>query len=211
VNCNLPSSSIPASIIPQQYGNENCQESLSKEPLQIAIRTAEIKDIDPLAEVLTQSFHPFKGVLLWLQPLLKLGIHQDLRSRLKTRSPDYVCLVAITDKGEDKEQIVGTIEINLRAPNFWLYSHKKSTYPYISNLAVSSSCRRRGVARQLLTRCDCIALGWGCQQLNLHVLDNNHRAQKLYYGSGYQLDRTESSWTSWLFKHPRRLLLRKKL
>jgi ribosomal protein S18 acetylase RimI-like enzyme len=206
VNCNLPSGSIAQSIIPQRNSKDSC-----KEPLPIAIRTAEIKDIDRLAEVLTQSFHPFQGILLWLQPLLKLGIYEDLRSRLKTRSPDYVCLVAVTDKGAEKEQIVGTIEIDLRSPNFWLYSHKKGTYPYISNLAVSNSCRRRGVARQLLTRCDCIALGWGCQNLNLHVLEDNHRAQKLYYGSGYQLDCVESSWTSWLFKSPRRLLLRKKL
>jgi ribosomal protein S18 acetylase RimI-like enzyme len=211
VNFNLSPTSISPLIDSPKKGSEPYPPSLSPESPSIAIRVAEVEDIESLAEILTQSFHPFKGVLLWLTPLLKLGIYEDLCSRLKAHSPHYVCLVAITAKGTDKEQIVGTIEINLRSPKFWFSPQKKNIYPYISNLAVSTCFRRRGVARQLLAKCDCIALGWGCRGLNLHVLENNQCAQGLYYGSGYEFHRAESTWIGWLFKLPRRLLLEKKL
>jgi ribosomal protein S18 acetylase RimI-like enzyme len=211
VNFDLSSGSISSSITPQRQEKEYCRELSSKEHLSIAVRTAEIGDVECLAEILTQSFHPLKGTFLWLQPILKLGIYEDLCSRLKNRSPYYICLVAVTAKEADEEQIVGTIELNLRSPQTWLYHQRKDEYPYIANLAVSRSFRRRGVARLLLAKCDCIALSWGCRHLNLHVLEDNQCARALYYRSGYEVDRSESNWFDWLFGFPRRLLLRKKL
>lgn len=211
MNFDLSPASISPLIDSPKKGSEPCPPSLTPESLAIAIRVAEVEDIESLAEILTQSFHSFKGVLVWLKPLLKLGIYEDLSSRLKAYSPHYVCLVAVAATGTDKEQIVGTIEINLRSPKLWFSTQKKNIYPYISNLAVSSSFRRRGIARQLLAQCDCIALGWGCRDLNLHVLENNQRARDLYCGSGYEFDLAESTWIGWLFKLPRRLLLKKKL
>ncbi|MGK7877434.1 MAG: GNAT family N-acetyltransferase [Xenococcaceae cyanobacterium] len=177
---------------------------------QLVIRTAQVKDLKGLAEVLTNSFHPPQGLLYWMYPLLKLGIYEDLRNRLHSCSPHYMCLVAskpVTTIVGEGEEIVGTVEIALRSTCSW--PTICSQYPYISNLAVRNSARRQGIARKLLLKCEQVALDWGFQQLYLHVLENNYQARQLYFTSGYQLHRIESSLSGWLFKRPRRLLLNK--
>jgi ribosomal protein S18 acetylase RimI-like enzyme len=176
---------------------------------QLIIRTVELKDIKGLTDVLTHSFHPRQGLWFWLYPLLKLGISEDLRSRLRSSSPHYRCLVAskvVYEVGAEVEEIVGTAEIAMRS-----YAVASDRSPYISNLAVSQVYRRRGIARQLLNGCERVAREWGCQYISLHVLEDNHSAKQLYFTSGYQLHRIECSLSSWLFKRPRRLLLRKKV
>lgn len=196
------------SLIPYQLTSTSSSPGAS----QVIIRTAHLKDINGLAEVLLQSFHSSQGLLCWTYPFLKLGIYEDLRSRLRSCSPHYLCLVAtmpvntILGKGEE---IVGTVEIALRSTS--PCSTVGSQYPYISNLAVRNSYRRQGIARKLLLKCEQISLEWGFQELSLHVLENNHQAQQLYFASGYRLHRIEPSLSSWLLKHPRRLLLNKQM
>lgn len=171
------------------------------------IRKAQLQDIKGLAEVLIQSFHPTRGWLSLWQPLLKLGVHEDLRSRLRAAAPDYCCLVALEVKETavgKQEKIIGTIELTVR-------TNCQTSYPYISNLAVIESHRRQGIARHLLLKCEQIAQEWGYQTLSLHVLDNNYPAQQLYTNSGYQLAEAELSWPNWFFQHPRRLFLQKTL
>jgi ribosomal protein S18 acetylase RimI-like enzyme len=175
------------------------------------IRVAQSKDIKGLAEVLTESFHSPNGFLGWTYPLLKMGIYEDLRSRLRSEEPYYSCLVASTalTTKTPQEEIIGTAEIALRYPNTWSLIGLQR--PYISNLAVSNSYRRRGVARNLLLKCEQTALEWGFRSISLHVLENNHQAKQLYFSSGYQLDQIEPSLGHWLFKSPRRLLLQKQI
>jgi ribosomal protein S18 acetylase RimI-like enzyme len=193
------------SLIPYSSASTNGNIGASS----LIIRKAETKDIKKLAEVLTHSFHPPERLFYWIQPLLKLGISEDLRTRLRGNSPHYRCLVAsqlVTTVAENKEEIVGTVEIALRAASI-LGNH----YPYISNLAVNHAYRRQGIARKLLLKCEQIASAWGFEELSLHVLEDNHQAKQLYLTSGYQIHRIESSWSSVLFKSPRRLFLNKKM
>jgi ribosomal protein S18 acetylase RimI-like enzyme len=176
---------------------------------QLIIRTAEPKDIKGLAEVLTHSFHPRQGIWYWFYPLLKLGIYEDLRSRFRSLPPHHKCLVAskvVNDVTGEVEEIVGTVEIGIRSG-----LTISNRFPYISNLAVSHTYRRQGIARKLLLKCEQIAREWGCQDISLHVLENNHPARRLYFSSGYRLYRIEFSFSSWLLKRPRRLLLYKKV
>ncbi len=167
------------------------------------IRFAQFKDIQGLSEVLLQSFHPAGDWLSLFHPLLRLGIHEDLRARLRAPKSDYYCLLAIA---HPSQEIIGTTEISLKN---WYYPQTRTGY--ISNLAVSPAFRRHGVARQLLLKCELVAQEWQCHGLALHVLDNNHQAKTLYTGLGYQTKPMEFSWPSGFFPRPRRLLLEKTL
>jgi ribosomal protein S18 acetylase RimI-like enzyme len=202
-----------------------------RKSISIAVRAARLGDLHDLAEVLAQSFHPPAGWMSWAYPLLKLGIQEDLRSRLQEQSPHYLCLTALasckesylTDEiqdsmprdrkkalkkaGSDLGKIAGTIEIALRSSG----AIALKQYAYISNLAVSQPYRRQGVARKLLLNCEPMALDWGFREIYLHVLEDNQQARQLYSSSGYRLHRVESSWESILFNSPRRLLLQKTL
>lgn len=174
------------------------------------IRAAQVEDLNTLAEILADSFHFQNGVFGWAYPFLRLGIYEDLRTRLRSNSPDRICLVALeraTKTGGDK--LVGTVEMALRSTE--PFARPRSRYPYLSNLAVRSSDRRRGVAKQLLLNCERVALEWRFQDLYLHVLENNHHARQLYFNLGYRLHKVDSSWNGWLLGKPRQLFLHKQL
>lgn len=171
-----------------------------------AIRTAQARDLGSLAEILADSFHDRSGMMGWIFPLLRLGIYEDLRNRLRSAPPHYVCLVAAVDQ---VEELAGTIEVALRLPPVWQSLHPH--YPYISNLAVKKLYRRQGAAMQLLTACERLVLVWGFEDLYLHVLENNYEARRLYLKAGYQLQGVEHNWWSWLLGHPKRLFLHKHL
>lgn len=178
----------------------------------VSIRAAQPRDLTILAEMLTDSFHPPTGIMRWAYPMLRLGIYEDLRNRLRSSVPHYACLVAVaavsTPTG-NREELAGTVELALRSTSSW--QPRAAVYPYISNLAVSKSCRRQGVAQQLLLTCERMSLEWGFKDLYLHVLENNHQARQLYLKAGYEQRQVESSSSTWLLGRPKRLFLRKLL
>lgn len=190
------------------------------------IRAAELKDLHGIADVLTDSFHSRDGWEGLMRPVFRLGIYEDMRTRLREAkptyalgggannagSPYYACLVsvfprsvAVSDVSE--ETVVGTVEIGVRSLELWT----PGSYPhiYVSNLAVAPAYRRQGVASQLLIACEAIARQWGANDLYLHVLQNNRSARRLYFNLGYRLHRVETSLVDWLLRRPKRLLLRK--
>ncbi|MDX2214143.1 MAG: GNAT family N-acetyltransferase [Oculatellaceae cyanobacterium bins.114] len=187
------------------------------------IRGARQQDLGTLAEVLTHSFHTKDGVLGLMYPLLRLGIYEDLRTRLRTQAPHYACIVAVKRSPLTEslvkinnpavaaitEALAGTVEIGLRAQSPWQV--RSQQYLYLSNLAVGTDYRRQGVALQLLKACEGIALKWGYKDLYLHVLENNQPARQLYLKAGYQVHREESGLGTWFLGQPRQLLLRKQL
>ncbi len=189
------------------------QDAVATNAPDIKIRTAQTQDLNQLAEILTDSFHPPTGIMRWVSPILRLGIYEDLRNRLRSSSEHYLCLVAVSQASTATnydEEIAGTVEIALRSSPSW--QPQVSKYAYISNLAVSHSCRRQGVAKQLLLACDHTAKEWGFQELSLHVLENNHQARQLYLKTGYKLSQIEPSYgTSKLLRRPKRLFLQKNL
>jgi len=59
------------------------------------IRTAKPQDLSSIAQILADSFHSRAGISGWFYPLFRLGIYEDLRLRLQSNSPRYVCLVGV--------------------------------------------------------------------------------------------------------------------
>ncbi len=188
------------------------------------VRPAKLEDVAEVAEILADSFHAREGVFSWAYPLLRLGIYEDIRNRLRSNSQHHVCLVAfdaapttVGDNSYSSDHVVGTVEMSVRSHlggTNYLYlgnNYLNRQYPYLSNLAVHSSYRRQGIAAQLLLSCEGIALSWGVGDLYLHVLENNHSARQLYFKLGYKLYEVDSSWSTWLLRRPRQILLHKRI
>lgn len=182
------------------------------------IRAAQTADLTALAEIVADSFHSPNGPLGWAYPLLRLGIYEEMRNRLRSTSQHHICLVALEEAVrtniEDcsysaNNQLAGTVEMSLRSTEPW--ASDRLRYPYLSNLAVRPTHRRRGVAGQLLLSCERVALDWGFKDLYLHVLENNNPARQLYFKLGYRLHQVDSSWSAWLLGRPRQILLHKEL
>ncbi|MDB9312445.1 GNAT family N-acetyltransferase [Spirulina sp. CS-785/01] len=177
------------------------------------IRMACFGDLHSLAELLANSFHPPVGLMMLAYPFLRLGIYEDLRTRFLANSPHHVCLTAIAPPvsplSSTGEEIAGIVELALRSPT--LPEMETVQSPYISNLAVSPTHRRQGIGRQLLLSCEPVAQEWGFQEIYLHVLENNEKAKQLYRSLGYETEKVENTCANFLFKQPRRLLLRKRL
>ncbi|MGG6296469.1 GNAT family N-acetyltransferase [Leptolyngbya sp. AN02str] len=194
------------------------------------IRTLRPGDVDAIADILASSFHPQAGLGGWLYPLLRLGIREDLKSRLNQRASTYVCLVALqraeatldsspsaaatepsTDGMQRVDQPVGTVEMTLRSPTTPIWQTFGRRYPYVSNLAVAQAGRRKGVAERLLRSSEQVALSWGYRDVYLHVLENNEPARSLYTKLGYETVRVEPDFISGLLGQPRQILLHKPL
>ncbi len=180
------------------------------EPSDLVIRVAQPKDLAELVEVLSSSFHSRTGMMRWFFPLLRMGLYEDLRQRLRSPlSSDYVCLAAVLSATHHYSYVVGTVEVALRPA--YPFQIRSSPYPYLSNLAVQLEYRRRGVAQKLLQTCEEFVLDRGFHDLYLHVLDDNVAAKQLYFKAGYRLKQADPLWCHWLLKQPRRVLLHKKL
>ena len=169
------------------------------------IRHAKTSDVSELAEVVVSSFYNYSGILSWLNPLLEFTVSEDLRYRLRSQLPLYQCLVATLDRSGSP--IAGTVEISLRT-SLW---SPRPQYPYISNLAVKNIYRRRGIASQLLARCERVAHSWGYDAIQLHVLSHNDSAKQLYLNNGYKIIQKEPHWNGFFEPNCSRLLLRKKI
>lgn len=177
----------------------------------LLIRPATVEDAASLADVLTSSFHGYGGIRAWFTPLLRLGVYEDIQSRLRQPKPHHCCFVAClpTSPRSVAVQVVGTVEVSVRYVRTQAIA--PSRLPYISNLAVKPEYRRQGIARKLLQRCDAQVKKWNYGSIVLHVLDNNHAAQQLYLRCGYDIQYTETTLGSLLLQRPRRLFLQKSL
>jgi ribosomal protein S18 acetylase RimI-like enzyme len=183
--------------------------------LKLTIHPAVIEDTKGVSVILAQSFYNFPEFVHWLYPFLRFTINEDLRYRLRATTPYYRCLVAkMIPSGNYSPDIseyncepiiVGTIEIALRSA-LWSTSPQ---HPYISNLAVAQDYRRLGIGSRLLIACEQIALDWGYQETQLHVLDGNESAKQLYCRNGYQISQIEPNWGNVWFDYSPRLLLKK--
>jgi ribosomal protein S18 acetylase RimI-like enzyme len=173
------------------------------------IRPARLHDIERLSDVLTGSFYDGTGWRQWVSPLLRLGIQEDLKQRLKAQSTRYACFAAVPNPADPDTPaaIAGTVEASLRQPWPW----QGDRYIYISNLAVAQGCRRRGIATALLQSCEQLAQRWQVCELHLHVMEDNLAAQTLYHKAGFRIAQTEETPASWIGIQARRLLLRKTL
>lgn len=203
--------------------DDHLSNSSRQEPKPM-IRKAVPEDLLQLTDLLTSSFYQRAGWMGWIYPVVKLGIQEDLKQRIKTQKPNYACLTAINSApkvavasadhahqigSQQTELVAGTLELSERQS--WPWQSLSPKYIYLSNLAVRADVRRRGIARALLAHAEQLALGWQIQDIYLHVMEDNVEARKLYRKAGFSLFQAEDSVSSWLGFKARRLLLHKSL
>lgn len=175
------------------------------------IRAARAQDLSQIAAVLLASFYPKAQATQWLYWLMRMGIQEDIKTRMKTPASQYTCLVATTVDSESAKSgsVIGTAEISQRACEAWrLFPPKRA---YLSNLAVSPIHRRQGTAYQLLRTCENIALNWGFRSISLHVMADNQAAWDLYAQAGYHPKEVSNPILSRMGLRPQRILLTKPL
>lgn len=183
----------------------------------VRVRAARSEDLPQIVAVLLSSFYPQATATQWFYWLMNIGIKEDIKTRLKTTSNQYACLVAAVIETPEKPRrgsslsgtVIGTIEISQRPCETWRFLPPKRAY--LSNLAIDSTYRRRGVARQLLHTCENVALRWGFHRTYLHVMADNQAAQALYKQAGYQPCEVSNPILSGLGIRPERLLMSKQL
>ncbi|WP_320073125.1 GNAT family N-acetyltransferase [Nostoc sp. MG11] len=191
------------------YHQQSITSVINPTSSQFQIRAATSADLTGVAQIITESFHSQKGMWGWAFPLLRLGIYEDLRHRLALPTPNQVCLVAVDVTNGEANNLVGTVELNVRFSDSWAQVGK--SFPYLSNLAVHPKYRRHGVASELLISCEKVSKDWGFQDLYLHVLENNYQARQLYFKLGYRTHKVESNWNAYLLRRSRQILLFKHL
>ncbi|MGB3292321.1 MAG: GNAT family N-acetyltransferase [Phormidesmis sp.] len=175
------------------------------------IRAARPTDLSQLVAVLLASFYAQAQATQWLYWLMRIGIQEDIKTRLKTPAGQYACLVATTlhPESAQSEAVIGTVEISQRPCESWqLFPSKRA---YLSNLAVTPAHRRQGTAGQLLLTCESIARNWGFHHLYLHVMADNSVARALYTQAGYRPCEVSNPILSGLGFRPQRLLLSKQV
>ena len=79
------------------------------------IRSAQRQDLSKIVAVLLASFYPTAQATQWLYWLMRVGIQEDIKMRLKMPASQYVCLVATLVDAESAQAgaVVGTAEISL--------------------------------------------------------------------------------------------------
>ncbi|MEM9804692.1 MAG: GNAT family N-acetyltransferase [Cyanobacteria bacterium P01_D01_bin.56] len=154
------------------------------------LRLACPQDLSQLVELLLTSFYPENRLNRLIYPLMRLGIQEDIKRRLKSSAHQYACLVIVHASAYEMT-IVGTVEMSLRS-NFWHPLHPRR--PYIANVAVDHRHRRCGLAQQMLLACECISQTWGLKQIFLHVATDNPPAMALYRKVGYNASGQSLPW-----------------
>lgn len=176
------------------------------------IRAGGRQDLPKIVSVLLASFYPRSKATQWLYWLMRVGIQEDIKTRMKTPADQYACLVAVALEAQSAlstSEIVGTAEISQRPCESWTFFPPRRAY--LSNLAIAPRFRRQGAAQQLLKTCESIALSWGFHRIYLHVMADNPAARALYTQAGYQLCEVSNPILSNLGIRPERLLLSKQL
>lgn len=192
----------------------------------IRVRSARIEDLSRIVAVLLASFYPKIQPTNWFYWLMRIGIREDIKTRLKTDPGRYACLVAasidsavaegISSTISDEEdtagrtragKVIGTVEMSLRPCESWRFFPPQRAY--LSNLAVDHNYRRLGAAKQLLHTCENVALQWGFHCLYLHVMADNQAAQALYRQAGFQTCEVSNPVLAGLGLRAERLLLAK--
>jgi ribosomal protein S18 acetylase RimI-like enzyme len=162
-------------------------------------------DLPAIAALLVRNFQLYPPGMGWLTPVMRRGVLEDLRQRLRNAGKYYACYRALLG-GE----LVGTAELSLRPVQVrygWLWQGKGDRAPYLANLAVEQGYRRRSVAQQLMRTCEQQAETWGYGQIYLTVMADNQAARSLYVKAGYEVVRRDAGWLS----RGEKLLMRKAL
>ncbi|KAL2651750.1 hypothetical protein R1flu_019878 [Riccia fluitans] len=91
--------------------------------------------------------------------------------------------------GDTSKKVFGALTMDTLAeflPRRRPMNRRRTGIAYVSNVAVRSSRRRKGIARRLMREAQNTARSWGCRSMALHVDVNNAAAEALYLREGFK-------------------------
>jgi len=202
-------------------------------PRSIRIDRATASEARAIADVLTIGFDRGGLLEVLMRPFWHYALYDDVRNRLDGNPATYACWLATRDGAGAGSAAVrsggsgsfaanppnvplGTVELSLRPfgtwnRDTWFWQVGRQHCPYIANLAVVPTARRRGIASGLLDCCERTARDWGYDRIYLHVLTTNDRAVRLYRQRGYRIQPSEAKTPLDWLTNPNQVLMCKVL
>lgn len=113
--------------------------------------------------------------------------------------PDVMKHSVIGVRSVSNNVLVGFVDLSLQMSTGSLDALKPKTLaersklygnslaPYLCNLFVSPTLRKKGLARRLIAACEAEARSWGCNTINLHVELSSPPALNLYLSSNFKI------------------------
>ena len=114
----------------------------------------------------------------WRQ-MFRLGELNRLQQNFPYNDDKHFMLVAIY---RFTEQVIAFVDIDARPPK----RQQDPPRPYLSDLAVDPSWRRKGIARSLIQNCELLAQQMGMNEIFIRVEQNNTPAIFMYEGLDYE-------------------------
>lgn len=160
-----------------------------RERLRIAI-LSDLRRIVDMAHAEFESGYDDPVQKLMLRLVLWLGFYLRLTYDVAADHTIVVC-----ERGDD---LVGMVELSMQPrlhtpgpmpPPQWIKRLGGDLSPYLSNLLVTKRCRRRGIGRALVKRCETIVLNdWSRDSLALHFDAKDLRLSRFYQRLGFKFE-----------------------
>ena len=155
------------------------------------VRSASYDDLPRVAELMTDCFYP--GLNAMLRPVRYLMELDRLQSNFPYDEIDRHYYLCVFDSSAE-DCLVGFCDIDGRilerrqglVAALSPLGNVRRPQPYLSDLAVNSSWRRKGVAKTLMSKAERLAGDMGFEELYLGVNEDNHLALQMYSNMGYE-------------------------
>jgi len=128
--------------------------------------------------MLVKAFYPPSPIMKFFHQLKELD---RLQSNFPYSDPNHSMYVAVSKKSKE---VLGFVDIDFRE------SKRRYTppRPYLSDLVVGEKWRRKGIARDLILKCERKALELNKKSLFLRVETSNDKALNMYFSLGYDFE-----------------------
>ena len=151
----------------EEDGYESEQRQIAKQGFYI--RRGLFKDLRCVADLMMDAFYSEKSIMYHYHRTLELD---RVQNNFPYDSSKHEYYVACSPDGK----VIGFVDIDARP------SPRKDAppRPYLSDLAVSSEWRRKGIASRLVEQCEARARSMGKSKMYLRVEQNNEAALHMY-------------------------------
>jgi ribosomal protein S18 acetylase RimI-like enzyme len=146
----------------------------------ISIRTADYSELNPVSDIILQSFYDEIHKGPWKR-IYKLAELNRLQQNFPYEDTDlHQMLVAIDD---ESDKVIGFVDVDARPCKTKI----KLPRPYLSDLCVDPDFRRRGIAYRLVQACEDFTRDIPRPELWIRVKEDNVAAVQMYKSLNYAI------------------------
>lgn len=180
----------------------------------LVVKVISTEHMGDTVELLTDSFAELMWGALTYRPLLSLTVREHMLER-RAFIPHAATLVGLYTEGESGEWILGgTVELSFNSEGsaeFPPTPIPPKGAPYLCNMAVNKSLRRRGIGWHLLKASEELVPQMGSSEMYLHCRIIDKAPFDMYTKAGYNVAQTDNIFALLTTLQRRRHLMYKKL